>query len=491
MLFRHRHQGNQALLAIGITIIPIFGLLAAILYFTNWRFTYSLDDPYIHLALAKQIITGHYGINANELAAPSSSIVWPLLLAPFAITPFFEYAPLLINTICILATASVLIGIFAYLGILQSSVVAFMIMLALNIFGMAFNGMEHNLQILCVAVIASQILNLQKETSTSVEMLPLSIALIALPLVRYEGLSISVPITLYLFYSGHRRSALVISILIGASLGAFSLFLYQLGLGILPASILVKNFDHLPVIFNLYSNISAQGMFVLVTIGFLTTIWKTQRPFAIALSASLILHLCFGQSGWFGRYEVYLVLFFLILILDKLFAQYRTKWFFAVLLPLGFPSLSIMTLDTPEASRVIADQQRRLAEIVQKLDDNVAVNDIGLISLKNTHYTLDLIGLASNETRLARATATDMQWISKLIQKHAVPYVIVYDGWFGSLSNQMIKVGAMRIYGREHIRPNSDIIFYASSDDKASKLRSILSEYKDAHPSNHFSITVN
>jgi hypothetical protein len=37
---------------------------------TRGHFSYSLDDPYIHLALAQQIIRGHYGLNPGEVSAP-------------------------------------------------------------------------------------------------------------------------------------------------------------------------------------------------------------------------------------------------------------------------------------------------------------------------------------------------------------------------------------------------------------------------------------
>jgi hypothetical protein len=60
------------------------GELAAIVLLNGGHFTYALDDAYIHLALARNIAHGHYGVNAGEFAAPASSALWPFLLAPFA-----------------------------------------------------------------------------------------------------------------------------------------------------------------------------------------------------------------------------------------------------------------------------------------------------------------------------------------------------------------------------------------------------------------------
>lgn len=42
---------------------------------------YTLDDPYIHLSLAENLLRGHYGVNLDEVASPSSSILYPFLLA--------------------------------------------------------------------------------------------------------------------------------------------------------------------------------------------------------------------------------------------------------------------------------------------------------------------------------------------------------------------------------------------------------------------------
>ena len=45
------------------------------------HFIFSLDDAYIHLAVAENILKGGYGINIPEYSSPSSSILFPYLLA--------------------------------------------------------------------------------------------------------------------------------------------------------------------------------------------------------------------------------------------------------------------------------------------------------------------------------------------------------------------------------------------------------------------------
>src|SRR5262245_36010800 len=98
----------------GLVLIAAFAVVMAvelgfILAATNGHFTYTLDDPYIHLALAEHLArSGHYGLNIEEYASPSSSILWPLLLVPFFATGFAVYGPLILNLAFAFATLLVI-----------------------------------------------------------------------------------------------------------------------------------------------------------------------------------------------------------------------------------------------------------------------------------------------------------------------------------------------------------------------------------------------
>src|ERR1700722_4478646 len=92
-------ESRLALAVVSILALAIAALAAAILVLCHGHLIYSLDDPYISLALGEQIAHGHYGINAAEASSPSSSILYPFLLAAFAWTPWQEFAPLVVNAI--------------------------------------------------------------------------------------------------------------------------------------------------------------------------------------------------------------------------------------------------------------------------------------------------------------------------------------------------------------------------------------------------------
>jgi len=66
----------DTLLVTGLWFVLCLLGLIAILVLNKGTFTYTLDDPYIHLAVAEQIASGHYGINSTEFSAPCSSAIW-------------------------------------------------------------------------------------------------------------------------------------------------------------------------------------------------------------------------------------------------------------------------------------------------------------------------------------------------------------------------------------------------------------------------------
>ena len=100
-----RHSINKSLWI----ALSVFSIVACIEFIAIWvmnsgRFIFTLDDAYIHLALAENITNGHYGVNEGEFSAPSSSILWPFIIAPFARFSLGVYAVLAINTAAAIGT---------------------------------------------------------------------------------------------------------------------------------------------------------------------------------------------------------------------------------------------------------------------------------------------------------------------------------------------------------------------------------------------------
>src|SRR5262245_63017728 len=73
-------------------------LTAAILRLTHGTLAYVLDDPYIHMAMAKHLAGwGVWGITPYAFSSSSSSLLWTLLLAGvYYLAGVSELAPLVL-----------------------------------------------------------------------------------------------------------------------------------------------------------------------------------------------------------------------------------------------------------------------------------------------------------------------------------------------------------------------------------------------------------
>lgn len=474
---------------LAMMLSPLAGLLFACLAI-GAGLTYTLDDPYIHLALARNILDGHYGINAGEWSSPSSSILWPFMLALFAPLPNFEHLPLLFNIACA-ALSVLLLYNFLARSLGASTLLAFAVIalaLGLNLYGLVFTGMEHSLQVLLVIVLTS------RWCAGNVDRW-FWLAIVLLPLVRYEGLAISLPLCAYLWHKGYRRAAWSATVAILLVCSAFSGFLLWLGLAPLPSSVMAKgNFGGLGAVWlNVLKNAVAQPLLLYAVIRLPVYLHKIGRHSeANVVLGSSLLFFAFGQSGWFGRYEVFHVAFVVMLCQHWWVHAWkpdpvkgaRLGWLLlpALLAPLAFSSLALATFRTPQAARNIHDQQMQMGEIVRRLQEPVAVNDIGIVSLRSRHYVLDLWGLGSFEVLNLRRTNPGNAWIGELMARKGVEIALVYDEWVTPHPAEWVRVGELVLPGLR-VTPASDTVaMYATNERAATRLRATLDGYRESSP---------
>ncbi|MFI3189886.1 hypothetical protein BCS42_00295 [Crenothrix sp. D3] len=474
---------DKIIVQITLVLFPFTFVFLRILFLTNYNFTYTLDDPYIHLALAKNIWLGTYGINIGEVSAPSSSILWPFLLTPFFVMgKFFEFAPLLINLCCLSVLAHIINLIFSDIKLSLRLILIALIFISLNVYGLVFTGMEHSLQILLVAVILLPFIR-KSHNYFSEGIMPFyaMVSLILLPLVRYEGLAISVPIILYIFMAGEKKKSCIAMLLLILLMGVFSFFLYSNGLGIMPSSVLSKSsFSNLRLILDNFSNnLNNYGFMFIPVIAILIFFWKTDKIWCFVILTVTCLHFFFGKFGWFGRYENY-YLFFIILIGIRLLISFRKNTLYIIcFLPFMFVSLVAPIFLTPLAASNIYHQQAQTAQIALMLNEPVAVNDLGLVALRSGQYVLDLWGLGSIEALRYRTTSINTDWLNILMEKKHIKYAFIYDSWFPQKPANWIKVAELRLQ-EPRITPASDTVtLYAVGLAKAEKLQGVLREYSE------------
>ena len=504
---RHNHRKPRADMHSGTDRKTIWLILTAylavvgimlfwVLQTNQGRFVYSLDDPYIHLALARNLAHGHYGINTSEYSAPSSSIVWPVLLAPFANSVLGEYIPLILCVICSLASVSIVIHRLG--GRVQPALLAIGVVVLTNQVGLIFTGMEHSLQILLAVTAAVGVLEVHEENRVSPWLMG---CLIAGPLVRYENLAITLPVCAYLWVQGYRRIALIGIAVPLFGIFAFSLFLKSMGLGMLPSSVVAKSGagTQSNPIHDLLSNFKRNLLFegtrlqvftfvgVLALLGF--TIKQMAPPVKVLAMTALgagVLHLFLGRFGWAGRYEQYAVAYIGIILLASWRLTDKAQRF-AIPLAIGLIPLALFniirnTLAAPTESHGIYLQQYQMHRFaIDSWKRPVAVNDLGWVSWENASYVLDLYGLGNYQALKLRTSQTNPEWMNALCRKHNVDLAMVYDNWFPGKPPGWIKIATLTRH-LSSFHPNDQVSIYATQESAVQELRAELIAFAPSLP---------
>jgi len=510
-------------------LLMLAGLeLWAILGLDHGAVLYSLDDAYIHLKLAANLAAGHYGVNAGEASSPSSSILWPLLLAPFATARWFEWSPLGLNLLAAVGIARLIPRILSLaLGPARTGgAVAFhvtagaLVLMQFNTVALVFVGLEHSLQVLLSVLAVLELFRVAEGATPRRWLWPV---LVLGPLVRYENLALTLASLAWLWMVGHRRGALLALASVVLLLAAFSLFLVASGLPPLPSSVLAKAGDpdfrghvisFLPRLFRSLAHTWSGRWFVLL--GVLLLVFaaapgrRAERLLAVVLAAGLIAQLTFGSFGGFHRYEIYMlaVAFTATVLVHR--ASIRAAFRVAprvagtaTLVLLGVASIrsAVVTAATPLAVHELHRQQYLMGRFAREvLRAPVAVNDLGLVSFRNPYFVVDLWGLGSPKALEARHAATDMAWADSLCRRHGVRVAMIYDPWFPPRPSTWTRVAELRfapaselpvarsplggvarsVYGRGRnvVAANDRVSFYSLDPAHEPEVRAALERFR-------------
>lgn len=505
-----------ALLAVFV-LGAIGATIASVLTANDGLFVYTYDDAYIHLALSENIARGHYGLNLNEHSAPASSIIWPLLLAPFAQS---IYTPLVLNTIATLGATYCVVrsvtesldGVSTLLQCLFAAGVSLCVVLATNLIGLSFIGMEHTLQVCVVAAVA---LGLIVESRTGKAPLWLLIAIFLAPLVRYETMAVAAVALLFLLVRGHWLKSILTGVAIVAALASFSMFLVSLGLEFLPSSILAKS-DVLDskgsaMVRKILTALSLrQGMVLVVYAAFLA--WyaffgstPVKRMLAACGLLATCLHVALGNFQMFGRYEAYILCFALLLLLyifgDSLKRRIESGFFalagvsglvavvgFAV----AFPYIVSLGQSVQASNNIYSQQYQMHRFATDYWQDSVAINDLGYVAYQNDNYVLDLWGLGSHEAIAARREAAKGQdwilaevggeWMNTLATARGVELAMIYDQWFIPIPDSWTKVGELLLHGPVVTPAHANVSFYATRGEAVPRIIESLRAFEGSLP---------
>jgi hypothetical protein len=458
----------------------------AILHTNDGSFFYSLDDPYIHLALAEEIFNGNYGVNPHEVCAPSSSILWPFLLVPFAPFSFFVFVPLVYNILSALGSILLLHNLVERslrrcpLWLLCSLIVG------LNLVGLAFTGMEHSLHVMLSLLTLLGVLELHQSGRVSAS---LWVGCIVGVCVRYEHLALVVASVLLLLF---QRKKVALGLLLASFVTpvSFGLWLLSKNLSFLPTSVLTKsrttNGGIVGLLETLFNNLNTtRGLLLLLGLGLVAAFFRRQdnkdRMLSGWVSLVVVLHLLVGRMGWFYRYEGYV---FAVLGMTLLFFVGKNKGLLHWLAPWAvFVAWSPMLVlfHTPRATNDVYTQQHQLYRFSTEFyQAPIAVNDIGQVSFRNDQYILDLWGLASLEA--ARLIKTDPRWAETLVRKNKVQVIAMYAELLKEPPIDWVEIGSFEIDREKVTAAGPKVTIYATRDADITAIRALTKRFFETLP---------
>jgi hypothetical protein len=481
------------------------------------EFAYGLDDPYIHLDVARNLREhGTWGINAGEVQSASSSPLWTVLLAasfslpvPPVWLPFILAMGSAIWLLWLVTSPSVASRLPST-GTLRLAVVV--LPLTLGLVPLVIFGMEHVLHAALFVLVLILLDRWLTGDATRGDRIVFFVALAVAALVRIETVFIASSCALAFFV--HRRRlgedrrvwlapAAGCLAAVGLPLGLFGVVSVAAGQEPVPNSVVAKAVtmgrsmipDPLLALRQVRGDRLLAIMMVLLVVAFIvvraTDPLRRSTPALLVVLTTASLHVTFASASGFGRYTAYLiaggVVSLLLASASPAIAGHRAfePALVAVLVVL-FLARPISLPRTVLASTNIHDQQGQVARFLAQArgDEAVAVNDIGWVSWAHPGGVVDMYGLASHEVLEAkRRHANDAAFYADLIARHHVTTIAIYREWFpGQVPPSWVEVGQWCLTSRRITPAYSCVTFYATDPVQGNRLAGDLRRFAPQLP---------
>ncbi len=518
-----------ALAALAVLYVVLAGCLAVSLHSGDGHFTYALDDPYIHMASAKNLAEhGVAGVTRYSYSASSSSIAWPLLLtAVYWTVGTNAVAPLVLNVICATALVAVVYVLLRRHGVSGWSNFGGLLIIGCctPLPAIIFTGLEHTLHVvLAVAFLYLAAISISQQSdrprNLSGGMRALYFALAPLiTMTRYEGALMIAVVCLLLAARRRLREATVLGFAGAAPVVVSGLVSMAAGWHFLPNPVLLKghapqgsSWDQILQWFRSTATVLVLDVHLSVLIATAAAVlillwrtegrrWTTPKTMLLIFLGTAVLHVQLAKTGWFFRYEAYLMacgLLALFAAAGRSLAEYLKSASglrravvccaaCVLLLPpmaRGVDSLGRI----PRATARVYRQQYQMALFVDTYyhGQAVAANDIGAINYYADIRNLDLWGLGSMEVADARLrNRYGPEVVRTISADHDVKMAMVFDNWFEryyeGLPSEWQRVGQWEITAASG-KQNVVVSFYAVDPVEKESLVRHLWEFSSRLP---------
>jgi hypothetical protein len=454
--------------------LAIYWLATAVLVVRSRRYTggllvYPIDDAYVHMAIARNVALNHvWGVTRHGFTSATSSPLWTLLL-----TLTYMVIGVLIGRVMEARSADPRLTLVVLVATIFIAPLPTLTMTAME-------HALHALTTLCFAfVVARRLASDRAAARSGLAVLGLLAAL--LTGLRYEGI-FTICVAALLFVLNRRvAEALLVSIAGAVPVLLYGLWSMSHGWYLLPNSVLLKGHAPeltlrallafalgAPALRNLLSN-PHMMLLVVVALALLVVaagavVWTEDVYLLAILIGTTLLHMQLASTGWFYRYEAYLLILgaavFGVIAADWLppirdwargaGARPRLAAVVVLLAVASFPFASRglnAWRNTPTAAANIYSQQYQMGLFAERFyaDLTIAVNDIGAVGYLADVKMLDIFGLANLDiARLKRSGTYNSRAIASLADRDDVAIAMVYASWldqYGGIPPGWDKVG--------------------------------------------------
>ncbi len=485
---------------------------------------YDLDDPYIHMAMAKNLaLHGTWGVSGADFSSSSSSLLWPLLLSlAYILFGVNEVTPLVLNLFFSILGIWLIHTLLVNYNVEASHRAGVLIALVLltPLPTLVLSGLEHNAHIvltIAYAHLTTKVLipaRRPREGRSRDEVLLMALS----PLVtmtRYEGMFLVFVTCALLMVRRRWPLSLLVALLGALPIGLYGLISISNGWYFLPNPILVKTaipgrlspqFGYHQLIDSphiLYLLIVASAILVL-DYNRRPLLWVEPKLFQLIFIATALVHMQVAGIGWFYRYEAYLVALGIFAVAiggreflptriwrkprRELLPKYAAVALVALILisPLCLRGYDALRL-TRQATTNIYEKQYQMGLFLQRYYTGkvVAAYDIGAIGYLADIRLLDLGGLADKDVAKAILDGSlNSVRISELAKGKGVSIALVdprFWAFWGGVPKGWVEVGSWTILNNV-VAATDSVGFYAVDPSEVELLRANLREFSNILP---------
>jgi hypothetical protein len=217
-----------------------------------------------------------------------------------------------------------------------------------------------------------------------------------------------------------------------------------------------------------------------------------QRKLSLLAMLALTCHFIAGRFGWFGRYELYMMMpVILVLIychrdyLGKVVTKPHRHPFIIVYGLLFLLAYGSVLVQTPASSKNIYEQQYQMHRFATDYYPYpLAVNDLGWVSYRNDNYILDLWGLASAQAFSLRQQSESPEWMAQLSREKDVRLAIIYihEYMLTEVPAQWQLLGSLETSGPPVAIVDSKVRFFATDEQYSDEVSDALQQFIQTLP---------